>query len=125
MTMDLLTAGGLTAAFSIVLSLLFILIPPLRRRFTALAADTQQAVMGAGILAIAGIAVALGCAGVIVFIPCTAMSIGEYLMTVVVAAIIGDRTSKGAFAAARWWQARGAAGNEKSIFAGQSGKLLP
>jgi hypothetical protein len=124
MTLDLLSAGGLTAAFSLLLSLAFILIPPLRVRFAALDADTQQAVIGAGIIAIAAIAVALGCAGVIVFIPCTVMSISEYALTVVVAAIVGDRVSKATFAAARWWDARAQAGNEKSIFAGVAGKLL-
>ncbi len=115
MTLDLLSAGGLTAAFSLLLTLLFILVPPLRARFTSLDADTQQAVMGIGIIAIAVIAVALGCAGVIAFIPCTTSSIGEYALTVVIAAIVGDRVSKGAFAAARWWDARADAGHAKAL----------
>lgn len=106
MTIDLLTAGGITAAFSLILSLLFILIPPLRAKFVSLDADTQQAVTGIGILAIAVIAVALGCAGVVAFIPCTSASIFDYILRVVVAAIVGDRVSKAAFATARWWDAR-------------------
>lgn len=106
MSIDLLTAGGITAAFSLILSLLFILIPPLRVKFIALDADTQQAVTGVGILAIAVVAVALGCAGVFAFIPCTSASILDYVLRVVVAAIIGDRVSKAAFASARWWDAR-------------------
>lgn len=106
MTLDLLSAGGLTAAFSLLLTLLFILVPPLRARFTSLDADTQQAVMGIGIIAIAVIAVALGCAGVITFIPCTLQSIGEYAISVVFVAVLGDRVSKATFATARWWDAR-------------------
>lgn len=106
MSIDLLTAGGITAAFSLILSLLFILIPPLRVKFIALDADTQQAVTGVGILAIAVVAVALGCAGVITFIPCTLQSIGEYAISVVFVAVLGDRVSKATFAGARWWDAR-------------------
>lgn len=106
MSIDLLTAGGITAAFSLILSLLFILIPPLRVKFIALDADTQQAVTGVGILAIAVVAVALGCAGVFAFIPCTPKSIAEYAIGVVFVAVLGDRVSKATFAAARWWDAR-------------------
>lgn len=124
MTIDLLSAAGLTAAFSLLLSLIFILAPPARRWFTALEAEQQQAITGAGILMIAGVATALGCAGVIVFIPCTSLSIGEYLFTVVFAAVIGDRTSKAAFAGARWWDARSAEGQLKALTLGYDGRLL-
>ncbi len=124
MSIDLLTAGGITAAFSLILSLLFILIPPLRVKFIALDADTQQAVTGVGILAIAVVAVALGCAGVFAFIPCTSASILDYVLRVVVAAIIGDRVSKAAFASARWWDARAEQGHVKTLSPIGDGRLL-
>lgn len=106
MTIDLLTASGITAAFSLLLSLIFILVPPARRWFVQLSADNQQALTGAGILIVAAVAVGLGCAGVITFIPCTPKSIAEYAIGVVFVAVLGDRVSKATFAAARWWDAR-------------------
>lgn len=106
MTIDLLTAGGITAAGALILSLLFILFPPLRRRFVALEAETQQALIGLLIIGIAVVAVVLGCAGVVIFIPCTPKSIVEYAISVVFVAVLGDRVSKSTFAAARWWDAR-------------------
>ena len=115
MTIDLLTASGITAAFSLLLSLIFILIPPARRWFVQLSAENQQALTGAGILIVAAVAVGLGCARVITFIPCTLQSIGEYAISVVFVAVLGDRVSKGAFAAARWWDARADAGHAKAL----------
>lgn len=106
MTIDLLTASGITAAGALILSLLFILFPPLRRRFVALDAETQQALIGLLIIGIAIVAVVLGCAGVVAFIACTAPAIGEYFIGVVVVAVVGDRVSKATFATARWWDAR-------------------
>lgn len=123
MTIDLLTASGLTAAFSLLLSLIFILIPPARRWFVGLSAENQQAITGGGILVVAAVAVALGCAGIITFIACSASSIGEYALTVVLAAIVGDRVSKAAFAGARWWDTRAQAGAVKSLNVA-GGKLL-
>lgn len=102
MTLDLLTAGGLTAAFSTLLALVFILIEPARAWFEAKSAESQQAITGVGILVIAAAAVGLGCAGVIVLVPCTVTGIGDYFIGVVFAAILGDRVSKGWFAAARY-----------------------
>lgn len=124
MTIDLLTASGITAAFSLLLSLIFILIPPLRAKFVALDADIQQAITGAGILIIAAVAVALGCAGMFTFIPCTSASIADYALRVVIAAIVGDRVSKSTFAAARWWDARSAEGQLKALTLGYDGRLL-
>lgn len=124
MTLDLLTASGLTAAFSFLLALVFVLIPPARRWFVALDAETQQAVTGVSILVIAALAVSLGCFGVLVFIPCTAPDIGSYLLSVVFVAVIGDRTSKAVFAAARWQIGRGEDGHVKSLTQGRDGRLL-
>lgn len=123
MTLDLLTASGLTAAFSFFLALVFVLVPPARRWFVALEAETQQAVTGISILVIAAVAVGLGCAGVLPFIPCTTQDIGGYLLSVVFVAVIGDRTSKGVFAAARWWDARGDQAAMKGL-AIRDGRLL-
>ncbi len=78
----------------------------LRRRFVALDAETQQALIGLLIIGIAIAAVVLGCAGVVVFIACTAPAIGEYFIGVVIVAVVGDRVSKATFATARWWDAR-------------------
>lgn len=117
MSLDLLSASGLTAAVSLLFTLLFVLVPPLRTKYVSLSADTQQAIVGIGILVIALIAVGLGCAGVVTFIPCTVQSIGQYLIGVVVAAVIGDRVSKATFAGARWMQSRkdGNSGSAKSL----------
>lgn len=116
MSLELLSASGLTAAVSLLFTLAFILVPPLRTRFVALSAENQQAVIGIGILVIASVAVALGCAGVVTFIPCTVQDIGQYLVGVVVAAVVGDRVSKGVLAGARWTQAR-RGGVQKSLTA--------
>jgi len=106
MTLDLLTAGGLTAAFSTLLALVFILIEPARAWFEAKSAESQQAITGVGILVIAAAAVGLGCAGVITLVPCTVKGIGDYFIGVVFAAVLGDRVSKGWFAAARYFSDR-------------------
>ncbi len=106
MTLDLLTASGLTAAFSTLLALVFILITPARAWFEAKSAEQQQALVGVGILLIAMVAVGLGCAGVITLVPCTVKGIGDYFIGVVFAAVLGDRVSKGWFAAARYFSDR-------------------
>lgn len=125
MKLDLLTASGLTAAVSILFSLIFILIPPARRWFTALSAENQQAIVGAGILITAVVAISLGCAGVLPFIACSAPAIFDYFIGVVVVAIMGDRASKATFATARWWDTRAKRGQaSKTLDAPRSGKLL-
>jgi len=101
MTLDLLTA-----AFATLMSLLFIIVPGARAWFEGLSADGQQALTGVAILIMAAVAVGLGCAGVIVLVPCTVTGIGDYFIGVVFAAILGDRVSKGWFAAARYFSDR-------------------
>jgi hypothetical protein len=106
MTIDLLTANGLTSAVAILLSLVFIAIPPARHWFVAQLAETQQAVTAGVIFVVAFLAVGAGCAGIIPFIPCTAMSIGDYLVSVVLTAIAGNQVAKGVFTAKRFIDAR-------------------
>lgn len=124
MTLDLLTAGGLTAAFATLLSLLFILIPGARAWFEGLSADAQQALTGVAILIMAAVAVGLGCTGVIVLVPCTVTGVGDYFIGVVFAAILGDRVSKGWFAAARYRASRSDGVGERSFSTRTAGKLL-
>ena len=107
MSLDLLTASGLTAALSLLITLVFVVVPPARKWFVALSAETQQAVTGIGILVIAAFAVGAGCAGLITFIPCTVKPIGDYLVSVVVVAIVGNGASKSVFAGARFVDAHG------------------
>lgn len=122
--LDLYTATGLTAGAAFLVSVAFVLLPPLRKWFSALEAETQQAVMGLVILIVAACGVFLGCSGAIAFIPCTVRDIGTYFLYVVLAAVVGDRTSKGVFAAARWVDMRTAEPYSAKALGSPSGKLL-
>ena len=102
MTLDLLTAVGLTAATSVILTAIMLLIPQTRAWFEARDADTQKSTRGIAVLALAVVFVAGGCAGVIASAPaCTVQSIGDYALGVVLAAVMSLSSTHGVFLVAR------------------------
>lgn len=102
MQMNLTTAAGLTVAASTLLTLVMLLIPQSRAWFEARDADTQRAFRGIAVLALAGVFVAGGCAGVIASAPaCSVQSIGDYVLGVVLAAVMSLGATDGVFLAAR------------------------
>lgn len=102
MQMNLTTAAGLTAATSVILTTVMLLIPQTRRWFTALDADTQKSVRGIVVIALAIVFVAGGCAGVIASAPaCSVQSIGDYALGVVLAAVMSLGSTDGVFLVAR------------------------
>lgn len=102
MQINLTTSVGLTAATSVILTAIMLLIPQTRRWFETLDADTQKSARGIAVLALAVVFVAGGCAGVIASAPaCSAQSIGDYALGVVLAAVMSLGSTDGVFLAAR------------------------
>lgn len=102
MNLNLTTAAGLTAAASVILSAITLIVPQTRTKFESLDADTQKSVRGIGVLLLAVLFVAGGCAGVIASAPaCNAQSIGDYAIGVVIAAVLSLASTDGVFLVAR------------------------
>jgi hypothetical protein len=101
-TFDLTTAAGLTLATSVTLTVIALLIPQTRARFEALGADAQRSVRGVIVLALAALFIAGGCVGVVTGAPaCNVQSIGDYVLGVVIAAVLSLASTDGVFLAAR------------------------
>lgn len=102
MNLNLTTAAGLTAATSVLLTVIALLIPQTRQKFESLDADAQKSIRGIVVLVLAVLFVGGGCAGVISAAPsCSVQSIGDYALSVVVAAVLSLASTDGVFLAAR------------------------
>lgn len=102
MQMNLTTAVGLTAATSVILTAIMLLIPQTRAWFESRDADTQKSVRGIVVIALAVVFVAGGCAGVIASAPaCSVQSIGDYALGVMLAAVMSIGSTDGVFLTAR------------------------
>ena len=108
MAETILTAAGTTAVLAVLIALLVILVRPIRRRFTALDPESQQVIVGIciAISAVVGAYYAMQCASLFIFTTCAPVRVGEYEITVVIAAVVGDRMGKAVFASARWVKTR-------------------
>lgn len=127
MPVNLLTAAGITSFAGLLLLALFVLWPAANAWFTAQTADNQQAIIGLTILFVAAGYLALTCFGFITEIPCTVQSIGDYLLNVVLVAIVGNKVTQAGFTAVRILKDRRLQkiGNEKGlVFTREPGKLL-
>lgn len=128
MTLDFSTPESLATLAGTLLALVFVLIPPARRWFTALEADSQAAITGLLILAVAAVGVLLSCTGIAGAIACTTQDVLDYAVRVVFAAVLGVGANRGVFLAARLAQskrgdARGDA-FEKALQSPERAKLL-
>lgn len=91
------TPAALGATVSTLLTILFLIAPPLRVWFAAQTAEMQRAWRGVAVLFVALLSVALGCGGVITGWECTQQNIGDWLGTVVVTALAGLAGSNSVF----------------------------
>jgi hypothetical protein len=100
--LQLTTSQGLTVATSTLLTAAALIIPKTRTWFESKDADTQKAIRGIAVIVLAVVFVIGGCAGLIAGAPaCTVQSIGDYLIGVVLAAVLSLASTDGVFLVAR------------------------
>lgn len=124
MPVTLLTAAGITSFAGILLLAVFVLWPAANAWFTAQSADNQQAILGITILVVAAVYLALTCFNFITEIPCTVQSIGDYLLNVVLVAIVGNKVTQAGFTAVRMIQDRRVSNQKSLALKREPGKLL-
>lgn len=115
MELQLTTATGLTVATSVLLTAAALIVPMSRQWFESKDGDTQKAIRGIAILALAAIFLAGSCAGLFAGPACTAPSIGEYLIGVVLAAVLSLGSTDGVFLVARKLRDAGAGPTLRAI----------
>lgn len=101
MTLDLATSAGLTAAVTVLLTFVAVIVPKVRTWFEAKDADTQRSIRGVIVLALATAFVGGSCAGFLPGPACTVQAIGDYVIGAVLSAVLSLASSDGIFLAAR------------------------